>query len=75
MNCLDGIHYSVILINFELMNLHELMLTKYSPRTTSENTVHFDLQRSLSRTFQTALRIVTVSVYYGSSNQFSLYKI
>lgn len=30
MNCLDGIHYSVILINFELMNLHEIMLTKYS---------------------------------------------
>lgn len=29
MNCLDGIHYSVILINFELMNLHEIMLTKY----------------------------------------------
>lgn len=54
MNCLDGIHYSVILINFELMNLHELMLTKYSPSTISENKMYFDLQRGTSQTFQTA---------------------
>lgn len=55
MNCLDGIHYSVILINFELMNLHELMLTKYSPGTTSENKMYFDLCRSISQTPQTAV--------------------
>ena len=55
MNCLDGIHYSVILINFELMNLRELMLTKYSPSTISENKMYFDLCRSISQTSQTAV--------------------
>lgn len=51
MNCLDGIHYSVILINFELMNLHEIMLTKYSQSNVSENKIYFDLYRSVSQMF------------------------
>lgn len=51
MNCLDGIHYSVILINFELMNLHEIMLTKYSQNNVSESKIYFDLRRSVSQMF------------------------
>ena len=51
MNCLDGIHYSIILINFELMNLHEVMLTKYSQSNVSENKIYFDLYRSVSQMF------------------------
>lgn len=35
-NCMDGIHNFVILINFELMNLHEIMLTKYSQNNVSK---------------------------------------
>lgn len=50
-NCLDGIHYSVILINFELMNLHEIMLTKYSQSNVSENKIYFDLDVSVSQMF------------------------
>lgn len=51
MNCLEGIHYSIILINFELMNLHEIMLTKYSQSNASENKIYFDLGRSVSQMF------------------------
>lgn len=51
MNCLDGIHYSVILINFEPMNLHEIMLTKYSQSNVSENKIYFDLYGSVSQMF------------------------
>lgn len=72
MNCFDGIHYSVILINFELMNLHEIMLTKYSQNNVSENKIYFDLE-VYHRCFRLLLRIV--SVYYGSNDQFSFHKI
>lgn len=51
MNCLDGIRYSVILINFELMNLHEIKLTKYSQSNVSENKIYFDLYGSISQMF------------------------
>lgn len=51
MNCLDGIHYSVILINFELMNLHDLMLTKYRQSNVSEKNIYFDVYRSDSQMF------------------------
>lgn len=51
MNCLDGIHNSVILINFELMNLHEIMLTKYRESNVIEAKIYFDLYRSVSQLF------------------------
>lgn len=51
MNCLDGIHYSIILINFELMNLYEIVLTKYSQSNASENKICFDLCKSVSQMF------------------------
>lgn len=51
MNCLDGMHYSVILINFELMNLHEIMLTKDSQSNISENKIYFDLYGSVLQMF------------------------
>lgn len=72
MNCLDGIHYSVILINFELMNLHEIMLTKYKIMSVK---IKFILTYTevYHRCFRLLLRIVRISVY-GSSDQFSFHK-
>jgi hypothetical protein len=51
MNYLDGMQYSVILINFEQMNLHEIMLTKYSQSNVSKNKIYLDLHRSVSQMF------------------------
>lgn len=74
MNYLDGIHCSIILINFELMNLHEIMLTKYKVMSVK---IKFILTYVVvyHRCFRLLLRIVKISVYYGSSDQFSFHKI
>lgn len=42
MNRLDGVHSSAILINVELMNLQEIILTKYNQNSVNESKTCFD---------------------------------